>query len=126
MPDVKQRTHATTIVRRNQDGGIQGIKVRAEYYVENMELDEDDPDRYYDGVNARFHFDVVDGDLAALDGVKDIEDDAPSGWDTSLEFLRALPVAEHAAMNVPGIDDVQSTEENVLSDIDKGQNAIET
>jgi hypothetical protein len=123
MSDWESETHATTTVARTEEGKIRYIKCRAEYF-EVKETDDDLEDEYAEGVNAKFKFDVVDGSVAVLDGVKDIADDAPNGYDTSLDFLRAVPVAEEAVSNVPGIKEVHSTSEYIEQELDRGATAL--
>lgn len=123
MSEWESETHATTTVARNQNGNIRYIKCRAEYF-EYLETEEGLEDEYEEGVSARFKFDVVDGRIAVLDGVKDIDDDSPNGYETSLDFVRAVPVAEKGVSNVPGIEEVHSTAEHIEQELDRGSTAI--
>lgn len=122
------RTHAHTTVNRDQGGHIRYIVVRAEYFLEDSDAEENDPEKYTKGVSAKFRFDLaqdVDGDMvAAVDSVKDIEDGASGGYETNLDFIRVIPIAEDAVMNVPGVDGVQSTEAHIMDLLDKGRTAI--
>lgn len=123
----KPRTHANSTVNRDQDGSIRYIVVRAEYYLEDVDAHENDENKFTDGVNAKFRFDVSEtesGLLATLDSVEDIGDGASSGYDTSLQFMKAIPVAEDAVLNVPGVDEVDSTEGYIMSELDSGRNAV--
>lgn len=123
----KPRTHANSTVNRDQDGTLRYIVVRAEYFLEDVDADEHDENKYTGGLSAKFRFDVSEtenGTIATLDSVKDIEDGGSSGYDTSLRFMRAVPVAEDAVMNVPGIDEVNNTEGYIMSELDEGRTAI--
>jgi glutamine synthetase len=121
------RTHANSTVNRDQDGSLRYVVVEAEYFLEDTEVHENDPDKYTEGVSARFRFDIVhrdDGIVARLDSVKDINDGAASGYDTNLSFMKAVPIAEDAVSNVPGVDEVKSIEGYLLDQLDKGRTAV--
>jgi len=123
----KPRTHANCTVNRDQDGSLRYIVVRAEYFLEDVDADEHDENKFTDGVNAKFRFDVAQresGTEAVLDSVKGISDGAASGYETNLMFLRALPVAEDAVSNVPGVDEVGSSEGYIMEQLDHGRTAI--
>jgi hypothetical protein len=134
MSEWESETHATTTVARNENGTIRYVKCRAEYFEHKKEEVEhtsedgetitDVEEHFEEGVNAKFKFDVVDGSIAYLTGVKDIEDDPATGYDNCLEFVRVVPVAEQAVSNVPGIEEVHSTKEHILSELDRGSTAI--
>ena len=118
MSEWKSETHATTTVARTAEGNIRYIKCRAEYF-EVKETDDGLEDEYAEGVKAKFKFDVTD-DVATFSGVKDISDDPPNGYDSSLDFLRAAPVAEQAVSNVPGINEVDSIQEQIEQELNRG------
>jgi len=119
------RTHASSTVNRDQDGSIRYVVVRAEYFLEDVDEHENSDKKYTKGVSAKFKFTMNGtGTIAVLDSVKDIGDGASSGYETSLQFLKVLPVAEDAVMNVPGIEDVESAEEFIMYQIDKGRSAV--
>lgn len=124
MTDWKPETHATTTVARTESGTIRYIKCRAEYF-EVRETPEGEEDEFEEGVSAKFKFDVVDGEIAHLTGVKEIDDGAPRGYTTSLDFVRAVPVAEDAVSNVPGIEHVESIEGQLLEELDRAASARE-
>jgi len=124
MSEWEPETHVTTTVARTAEGTIRYIKCRAEYF-EVKETEADLEDEYAEGVNAKFRFDVTDGSMATFDGVKEISDNPPNGYDTSLKFLRVLPVAEKAVSNVPDIEEVRSTAAEIESQIQRGQTAAE-
>lgn len=117
------QTHAKSTVKRNQDGGIENVTIRAEYYEEDLDKHENDDDRYLNGVNATFNFNV-NGNTATLTDVKKINDGAKRNYDTDLQFIRAIPIAEDAVMNIPGVEDVESTEGYIMKNLDMGRNAV--
>ncbi len=125
MTDWKPETHASVTVERTEAGNIRYIKVRAEYY-EAKETPEGEEDEFAEGVNARYKFGVTGGDLAHLEGVKDISDDAPSGYTTSMDFIRTLPVAEQAVLNVPGIEEVADNWGAIADERQRGLDAATT
>lgn len=116
------RSHASSTVNRDQDGSIRYVVVRSEVYYEDTDAHENDPDRYTDGVSAKFRFNFAGG-VADLVAVKDIEDGAEAGYESSLNFLRTIPVAEDAVTNVPGVEEVGSTEARIMDLLDKGRTA---
>lgn len=121
------QTHVSSTVNRDADGSIRYIVVRAEYFLEDLDAHENADDKYTEGVNAKFRFDVYESDeetTAEIVSVKDIEDSPSHGYETSFGFLRALPVAEDAALNIPGVDEVASTEGYIQSLLDQGRNAV--
>lgn len=123
MTDYKRRSHANVTVNRDQDGTLRTLKCRAEYYVEDVDKHENDSDRYLDGVSAKFKF-VVSGDVADLTDIKDIEDDPSTGYDSNFGFIQAIPIAEDAVMNVPEIEEVNSTEGHIMQLFDNGRTAV--
>jgi hypothetical protein len=117
------RTHATVTVRREEDGSIRHVVARAEVYEEDPDKPDTDDEKFRNGVAAKFKFGVHNA-TATLSAVKDIEDKGGGSYETDMGFVRAIPVAEQAVWNVPGIDDVDSTEGYLTRMLDKGRSAI--